>query len=267
MRIAILGAGGFVGSHLVEALAASEHQVVGVDLSAAKLAGIPRDAYRFVEADIRHEREVVADLIRSSDVVANLVAATGPHRSVTAPLDVIDRTFLAGLEVARVCAEHETRLIQYSSSEVYGRPTSVVLSEDRSDLVLGPVHKSRWTYAASKQLLERAVHGFGIEHGLDYTILRPFNLVGPRYDYLVPAGTDRRPRMFAQFMSALLAGDPLYLVDGGVRRRSFTHIDDGTAAFLTVLDHPRARGEIYNVGNPFNRALISDIAELLRGLF
>jgi UDP-apiose/xylose synthase len=98
---------------------------------------------------------------------------------------------------------------------------------------------------------------------LDYTIVRPFNFVGPRFDYLVPAGSKGGPRVFAHYMSALLTGGPIYLVDGGEQRRSFTHIQDTNRAFTTLLEHPDARNEIINIGNPATDTSIADLAKLM----
>ena len=114
-------------------------------------------------------------------------------------------------------------------------------SEDHSELICGPVTKQRWIYSAGKQLLERVIHAYGLEGQLDYAIIRPFNFIGPRFDYLVPAGNKGGPRVFAQFMSALLTGGPMYLVDGGEQRRSFTHIDDASRGLETILLHPSAQ--------------------------
>ena len=71
-------------------------------------------------------------------------------------------------------------------------------------MVLGPVHKQRWIYAASKSLLERILYAHGMARSLEHTIVRPFNFIGSRIDYLVPAGSMGGPRVFAHFMSALL---------------------------------------------------------------
>jgi UDP-apiose/xylose synthase len=260
MKLTILGAGGFIGSHLVEhLLARGEHGVTGVDVSDEKLNGIGGSAFQFEKADIH---ELPASLVRDADVVVDLVAYANPSIYVNDPLSVFELNFESNLQVVRDCVRYGTRLIQYSTSEVYGKSpgTSGRYREDESDLVMGPVAKQRWIYAAAKQLVERVIHAYGLRGDLDYTVLRPFNFLGPRIDYLVPEATQGGPRVFAHFMSALLQEGPIQLVDGGHVRRTFLSIYDANDAFQAILDRPEAHSETFNVGNPSNDTTIGALA-------
>lgn len=267
--ILILGAGGFVGSHLVEhLLKANSYRLVGLDVSAEKLEGIQGENFTFYERDLRQAWDLVADLVPDVDVVLDLIAYANPSMYVSSPLEVFDLNFMQNLKVAELCIKHEVRLIQYSSAEVYGKSTEgTVYTEDTTDLVYGPIHKQRWIYAAGKALLERVLYAHGIEGGLNYTIVRPFNFIGSRIDYLVPANAIGGPRVFPHFMSALLTGGPLRLVDGGRVHRSFTHIEDANSAFQILLEHPEARNGIFNIGNPLNNTTIREFAELMVELY
>lgn len=275
MNILLLGAGGFIGSHLVDALLRRGHEVTGLDRTDAKLAevldALPATARRrwaFHEANIREAMPLVRTLVRRADVVVDLIAHANPSLYVTRPLDVFDLNFLQNLEVARLCVEHGRWLIQYSSAEVYGKATGTSYTEDDTDSVFGPVHKQRWIYAVGKQLLERVLYAHGAAGELRYTIVRPFNFLGPRIDYLVSAGATGGPRVFPHFMSALLTGGPMRLVDGGTARRAFLDVRDGTAAFRAILDQPeRAHNQIFNVGNPDNEVTVRGLAELMLGLW
>jgi len=269
MRLAILGAGGFIGSNLVEYLIAQKaHEIVGVDISDEKLAGIAGPTFDFVKADISRTPGLVDDIVAASDVVVDLVAYANPSIYVAHPLEVVRLNFFENLQIAERCIEHGKRLIQYSTAEVYGKVgDGTRFSEDSSDLILGPVNRQRWVYAASKQLLERTIHAYGQRGDLDYTIVRPFNFIGPRFDYLVPAGTTGGPRVFAHFMSALTTGGPMYLVNGGEQHRCFTHIEDANRAFSVLLDHPNAHNEIFNVGNPGTDASIREVALLMKQIY
>jgi nucleoside-diphosphate-sugar epimerase len=265
----ILGAGGFVGSHLVEHLVErQEHQVFGIDQTDAKLSGILGRNFRFVAGDIS-QSEILEDLLPKADVIVDLVAYANPSVYVSRPLDVFNLNFTVNMRVVDACIRHRKRLIQYSSAEVYGKASNGrVFDEEESDHVLGPVQKQRWIYAAAKSLLERVIHAHGLSGDLEYTILRPFNFIGPRLDYMVPAGTTAGPRVFAHFLSALIGGGPIYLVDGGKVHRSFTDIRDANAAFQCVLDRAEAaHGRIFNVGNPANNTTIRDLADLMKRLF
>lgn len=270
MKITILGAGGFIGSHMVEHLVARDgYEVVGVDLTDEKLEGIHSPHFRFHQADVRRSPILLEDLIRRADVVVDLIAYANPSIYVTEPLEVFDLNFLQNLEIAKLCIAHRKRLIQYSSAEVYGKASDgAAYHEDDTDSVFGPVHKQRWIYATAKLLLERVLFAHGVAGDLDFTIVRPFNFIGSRIDYLVPAYAIGGPRVFPHFMSALMTGGPLRLVDGGHVKRAFLHIADANAAFQVLLDQPeQARNQIFNMGNPANNLTIRELSHLMLELY
>lgn len=270
MEIAILGAGGFIGSHLVEQLVArGEHHVTAVDVTDEKLVGIPPQRFTYRQCDVRRDRALLDEIVRGADTVVDLVAYANPSIYVTAPLDVFDLNFIQNLDIARLCITHGKRLIQFSSAEVYGKTANgEAYSEDRTDFVVGPVHKQRWIYATAKALLERVLYAHGVAGDLEYTIIRPFNFIGSRIDYLVPAKAIGGPRVFPHFLSALLTGGPIRLVDGGYAHRAFLHIADGAAAFQLILDKPdETRNQIFNVGNPANDVAMRELAVLMMWLY
>lgn len=269
MKLLLVGAGGFIGSNLVKHLIErGDHEVVGVDKTADKLAGIEGPNFTYIDMDITADHAALEELVKETDVVVDLIAYANPSIYVENPLGVVDLNFFENIEITKMCIAHEKRLIQYSTSEVYGKSgRQGTYEEDTSDLIMGPVTKQRWIYAAGKQFLERILHAHGLNGDLEYSIIRPFNFVGPRFDYLVEAGTVGGPRVFAHFMSALLTGGPIYLVDGGNQRRSFTHIDDASEAFSVILDDPRSTNQVYNVGNPSTDMSIRELASLMTSLY
>ncbi|MFN0089523.1 MAG: bifunctional UDP-4-keto-pentose/UDP-xylose synthase [Acidimicrobiales bacterium] len=266
MKILILGAGGFIGSNLVQHLAKSpDLDLVGVDINDGKLPASLEGEFVFHHVDLVDP--VVEKELDEADVVIDLVAYANPSLYVTSPLEVFQLNFVQNLKVVEWCVEHQKRLIQYSTCEVYGRPSGPAYVEDESELICGPVSKQRWIYSAGKQLLERVIHAYGLEGKLEYSIIRPFNFIGPRFDYLVPAGNKGGPRVFAQFMSALLTGGPMYLVDGGRQHRSFTHIDDASRGLEAILRHPGGINQVFNIGNPGNDTSIRDLAVLMKQIW
>jgi UDP-apiose/xylose synthase len=270
MRITILGAGGFIGSHMVEhLLALGGYEISGLDLSSEKLIGIGDRHLRFYEADVRRSPELVENLVRGADAVVDLIAYANPSMYVTEPLEVFELNFIQNLEIAKLCVAHRKRLIQYSSAEVYGKSTEgTAYHEDLTDGVLGPVHKQRWIYATAKMLLERVLFAQGVAGQLEFTIIRPFNFIGSRIDYLVPANAIGGPRVFPHFMSALLTGGPLRLVDGGEVKRAFMHIEDANAGFQAILEHrEESRNQIFNLGNPANNLTIRELSRLMLELY
>ncbi len=268
MKLLIFGAGGFVGSNLVEHLIEQgEHELVGLDISSEKLKGIEGPNFKFIEGNIS-DVDLVDQLVADTDVVVDLIAYANPSIYVETPLDVVNLNFFENMKILEYCLRHKKRLVQFSTSEVYGkRSRDDQYSDDTSDLVMGPVQKQRWIYASSKQLLERIIYAHGLRGDLDYSIIRPFNFVGPRFDYLVPAGTKGGPRVFSHFLSALLTGGPIHLVDGGGQHRCFTHIDDASTAFSAILENPAGHNEIFNIGNPDTNITMKGLAELMQDIY
>ena len=222
-RIVLLGGGGFIGVHLAEGLLRSNRWHVTVaDIDRTKLdfllAG--RDC-TFVPCDIRTDDARAEELVRHADVVVDLIAYANPAVYLSHPLEVVQLNFFDNLKIVGWCLKHRRRLVQFSTCEVYGKTggRATTFREDASDCVLGPVCNHRWIYACSKQLLERILHAHGLKGELEYTIIRPFNFVGPLIDYLIDNPTDGNPRVFSHFMSALLHDRPMRLVDGGHARR------------------------------------------------
>jgi UDP-apiose/xylose synthase len=273
-RIAVLGAGGFLGSHVVPALLARLGcEIDAVDVTFAKLA--PTDGrVRRVTASLQ-ERGLVEDITARCPVVLSLTALCNPALYTTKPLEVIDASYTDLIPLVTRCATGGNRLIHFSTCEVYGRVAldetgrpMAEMNEERSGFFLGPLHRERWTYACAKQLLERVIWAHG-EHGaLDFTIIRPFNVIGPRMDFLPGVDGEGVPRVLASFMNALLRGEPLSLVDGGHQRRSFISVHDFVDAIVRVVQRPaECRGQVLNIGHPANDVTIRKLAELLAGVF
>jgi UDP-apiose/xylose synthase len=173
--------------------------------------------------------------------------------------------------LVKLCADRKRWLIHLSTCEVYGRCALTAdgrpmarMDEEKTALVLGPVHRERWTYAAAKQLLERVIWAYGQHHGLKFTVIRPFNVIGPRMDFMPGIDGEGIPRVLAAFIHALLAGEDLVLVDGGRQRRSFLYVDEFIDALVRIVDRPETcQGQILNLGNDKNDASIRTLAHEL----
>lgn len=273
-RIAVFGAGGFIGSHLVPALVERfDCEIDAIDLDLHKLetseARIRRRVARV------EDPELVDEVTKRCQVVISLTALCNPAQYTSIPLEVIDASFTHLLPLVTRCAERKVRLIHFSTAEVYGRRAvdaqgmpSERMNEDDSCFLLGPVERERWTYACAKQLLERVIWAHGTHGALPFTIIRPFNTIGARMDYLPGIDGEGMPRVLASFMSALLRGQPLPLVNGGEQRRAFMDVSDLVEAVCRVLERPnQCNGEIFNLGNPDNDVSIAELAEMLLDAF
>jgi UDP-apiose/xylose synthase len=269
-RIAVLGAGGFIGSHLVPGLLERfDCEIDAVDVDLKKLECRSARVTR-VQARVE-EPGLVEHVTRDCQVVISLTALCNPAQYSTIPLEVIDASFTHLLPLVKACAERSVRLIHFSTAEVYGRraldeqglPTER-MREDDSCFLLGPIERERWTYSCAKQLLERVIWAHGQHSDLPFTIIRPFNTIGPRMDFLPGIDGEGTPRVLACFMNALLRGEPLQLVNGGAQRRAFMDVGDMVEAVCRVVERPKqSRGQIFNLGNPDNDVSIAELAKML----
>jgi UDP-apiose/xylose synthase len=284
MKILMLGAAGFIGSHLTARLLKEGYTLVGVDVKDDKISEfLKHDRMTFIEQDIRQQDWNVDELVEDSDLVIDLIAYANPGLYVQMPLEVFQLNFMDNLKIARSCVKHDKRLIQFSSCEVYGKtissfayenlkdpeaPALATFSEDKSEFILGPVNKHRWIYASAKQLLERVIHAYGLENGFNFSIIRPFNFIGPKIDYLLDE-TDGIPRVFSYFMDALINGTQMQLVDGGDQRRSYTYIEDAIECICRIVENPKGQcdKQIFNIGSPQNEVSIRELAELMRKIY
>jgi nucleoside-diphosphate-sugar epimerase len=135
-------------------------------------------------------------------------------------------------------------------------------------MILGPVGKHRWIYSCAKQLLERILHAYGLENKLHYTIIRPFNFIGPKIDYL-PSEKTGIPRVFSNFLQSLIDGSPMSLVGGGEQKRAYTFIDDAVDCILRIIENRNGvcDKQIFNIGSPANEISIRELAIKMREIY
>ncbi len=265
-RILILGVNGFIGHHLSQAIiAGTDWEIYGMDMQTDRivdLLGEPR--FHFFEGDITINREWIEYHVKKCDVVLPLVAIATPATYVREPLRVFELDFEANLPIVRAAVRHKKRVVFPSTSEVYGMCSDAEFDPERSNLVLGPINKPRWIYSCAKQLMDRVIHAYGQQEGLDYTLFRPFNWIGAGLDS-INAPKEGSSRVITQFLGHIVRGEPIKLVDGGTQKRAFTYIDDGIAALMTIIDNPGriASGKIYNIGNPANNFSVRELAQMM----
>jgi UDP-4-amino-4-deoxy-L-arabinose formyltransferase / UDP-glucuronic acid dehydrogenase (UDP-4-keto-hexauronic acid decarboxylating) len=269
-NVLILGVNGFIGNHLSERLLESgRYNVYGMDLclnSVKHLMGHPR--FHFKEGDISIMREWIEYHVRKCDIILPLVAIATPIEYVRNPLRVFELDFEENLRIVRYCVKYGKRLIFPSTSEVYGMCQDPEFDEMNSSFVLGPIHKQRWIYSCSKQMLDRVIWAYGAEEGLSFTLFRPFNWIGPRLDSLQSARIGSS-RVITQFILNLVEGSPIRLVDGGGQKRCFTDVEDGIECLFRMIEDKEdcCNGQIFNVGNPANEYSMKTLADMLREEF
>jgi nucleoside-diphosphate-sugar epimerase len=196
-----------------------------------------------------------------------LVAVATPATYVQNPLRVFELDFEANLPIIKDAVKYKKHLIWPSTSEVYGMSKDTPFDPYESELTYGPINKQRWIYACAKQMMDRVIAAYGQEQGFNYTLFRPFNWVGPGLDK-ISTQKEGSPRVITQFLSNIVFGNNLQLVDGGEQRRCFTYIDDGISALMKIIENKDgiATGKIYNIGNPVEDHSISALAGMMLDL-
>ena len=266
MNVLLLGANGFIGSHLSETILATKNwDIHAMDLTQHNISHLldnPR--FHFKAGDITKEMDWIEQQIKAADVVLPLVAIATPALYVQAPLRVFELDFEANLAVVRLCVKHQKRVVFPSTSEVYGMCPDKAFDEETSVLVTGPINKERWIYSTVKQMMGRLIYAYGVHEGLPYSLFRPFNWYGPRLDNVMnpkPGGS----RALTQFVGNVLRGENITLVNGGAQQRCFTYVSDGIDALVRIIENKEngAHNRIFNVGNPYENYSIRHLAELL----
>ncbi len=269
-RVLILGVNGFIGNHLTERLLREDHyEVYGLDIGSDAISRfLNHPHFHFVEGDISIHSEWIEYHVKKCDVVLPLVAIATPIEYTRNPLRVFELDFEENLRIIRYCVKYRKRIIFPSTSEVYGMCSDKYFDEDHSNLIVGPVNKPRWIYSVSKQLLDRVIWAYGEKEGLQFTLFRPFNWMGPRLDNLNAARIGSS-RAITQLILNLVEGSPIKLIDGGKQKRCFTDIRDGIEALYRIIENAENRcdGEIINIGNPENEASIEELGEMLLASF
>lgn len=258
-----------MGSHLLRALLErTSWKILAVDLDFHRIQDLQRQKdsrVEFLLADIADKQ--VIQQVSHCEIVVNLAAICTPSRYMSEALAVIESNFSHPAALAEACAKTGSWLIYFSTSEVYGKTSfaTEVLDEDASDFIQGSVKASRWSYAVAKQLSERYIAAIP---NLKYSVVRPFNFIGPWMDFMPGVDGEGIPRVLANFSSALVRNEPMVLVNGGEARRSFTSIHDAVDFMFCLFENrEKAYGEAFNVGNAKNELSIRELAVLMRRVY
>lgn len=261
MRALVTGGAGFIGSFLVERLLDDGAEVVVLDDlttgTLANLAAVATHPRLTLRQGSVGDAAAVRACVQGCSILYHMAAAIGVRYIVDDPLGGM-RTNVRGTEVVLEAA-HEVgcRVVLASSSEVYGRSTAYPYRED-GDSVIGPTTISRWSYAHAKALDEHLGLAYYRQHGLLVSVVRYFNIYGPRQR---AGGYGVVPR----FVSLALRGEPLTVHGTGQQRRCFTYVSDAIEGTLRAGTLPRACGEVYNIGGPFETTIL-DLAHLVGGV-
>ena len=251
-RIVVLGASGFLGSHLCDELIARGDEVVGIDdlssstgVNLKALESEPR--FTFLKGDIAEGIPVRGTV----DAVLNFASPASPPRYLNMPIQTL-RTGSRGTDNAlQFALENNARFIMASTSEVYGDPTI----SPQVETYWGNVNSigERSCYDEAKRYAEALCMAYWREYQANIGIVRIFNTYGPRLD-----PTDGR--VVSNFVCQALQGQNLTVYGDGSQTRSFCYVDDEIRGILALLDS-NERGPI-NIGNPVEFTML-ELAELV----
>jgi UDP-glucose 4-epimerase len=255
----ITGGAGFIGSHLADRLLSDGHAVTALDnfetgsednLTSAKT----RKGFTLVAGSIL-DAPLVERLVEDHDVVVHLAAAVGVARIVHETLQSLI-TNVRGTEIVlEAAASHGRQVLLASTSEVYGKSNVFPLREN-AGMVIGDLSINRWSYAVGKATDEMYAFAMHQQRGLNVTVARFFNTVGPRQS---PAYGMVIPRLVRQ----AIAGDALTVHGTGQQSRCFGHVTDAVEAVVRLMNSDATVGNVYNIGSSEEITILA-LAELIR---
>lgn len=242
--ILVTGGAGFIGSHLVERLLAEGCRVRVIDNcstgSLENLAAVAADPrLEIVQAEVS-TCDHLDRLVGEAEFIFHLAAAVGVELVVNSPISTIHTNLRETEALLDAASLGGIPTLVASTSEVYGKSQKEVFRES-DDLLIGPPHLGRWSYACSKLMDEFMALAFHRERNLPVIITRFFNTVGPRQ-------TGRYGMVLPRFIEAALGGRPLKIYGSGRQSRCFCLVSDTVEALWRIMNRPAARGEVINVG-------------------
>ncbi|MHA1863963.1 MAG: NAD-dependent epimerase/dehydratase family protein [Candidatus Thorarchaeota archaeon] len=247
--IVVTGASGFIGSHLVDQLLAKGYDVIGIDsMRTGKEENLTfarnNDRFRLLIADIRDD-DLAIQIDSDVDAIYHLAAISSVRLSIEDPLLVTSVNARGTVKILELARElHAKRVIFSSSAAVYGNPEKMPVQEDFTLNPLSP-------YAASKIAAEMYIRSYSSSFDIDSTILRFFNVYGPRQAYSEYSG------VVSIFASQALLNKPIKIEGDGEQTRSFVHVSDVARATLLAGELKSAIGATINISG-------SDLISILR---
>lgn len=182
------------------------------------------------------------DLVVSrASCIYHLAAAVGVELVVHSPIRTIETNLHETEILLKSAGRHQTPVLLTSTSEVYGKSQKPAFDEE-DDLVIGPPHLGRWSYACSKLMDEFLALAYAHEKGLPVRIARLFNTVGPRQ-------TGKYGMVLPRFIAAAKAGERLRVYGDGRQTRCFCYVGDTVEALIRLQNTGAARGQVVNVGS------------------
>ena len=249
-RILVTGAAGFLGSHLCDTLLAQGHDVIGLDnISSGQAENLDHlksnRHFAFIEHDVRDP------FFAMVDEIYNLACPASPIYYQREPVGTVTTNVIGAINMLELARKQNARILQTSTSEVYGDPKVHPQTED----YLGNVNCTgpRACYDEGKRCAETLFFDYHREKGIDIKVVRIFNTYGPRM----------RPddgRVVSNFIMQALKDEPITIYGEGRQTRSFCYVDDLIQAIVAMMNTKEGITGPVNIGNP-NEFTIAELAE------
>jgi UDP-glucuronate decarboxylase len=251
LQILVTGGAGFIGSHLCEQLLAQGHEVICLDnFLTGQLPNVEplRSNHRFQL--LRHN--LVKPLFLKVDQIYNLAGPGSPVHYQNDEISTIKTNVLGAINVLELAKELGCRILQASSSEVYGDPLEHPQEEDYWGNV-NPVGV-RACYDESKRLVETLFAAYHRQHSVDIRIARIFNGYGPRM-------SENDGRVVSNLLVQAIRGEALTLYGSGNQTRSFCYVSDLVDGLIRLMNTPEIHGPV-NLGNPSEITILNLAQEI-----
>ena len=252
MKVLLTGAAGFLGSHLSMKLIEQKHEVVAIDdLSTGSIKNIKHlvndPNYSFIEHDVRIPYQVKVDAI------LNFACPASPVNYQKDPVRTIETNFLGMINMLHLANETGARIIQASTSEVYGDPTQSPQKESYWGNV-NPIG-IRSCYDEGKRAAETLCFDYRRQHNLDTRVIRIFNTYGP--NMAIGDG-----RVVSNFIVQAQRNEPINIYGDGKQTRSFCYVSDLVEGIYKLLQLDKNPETPINLGNP-NEFTILELAKVV----
>jgi UDP-glucose 4-epimerase len=257
-KVLITGGAGLIGSHLAERLASQGVQILILDdFSTGNRSNIEEltslSSVQVYSGSVL-DQQLVKKLMSQVDFCFHLAACLGVKKIVEDPIQSLKVNIHGTENIVESASKEGVPILLASTSEIYGKNPIQPLSED-SDRVLGSPLRYRWSYSEAKALDESLVQMYGDQKSLKFIICRFFNTVGPRQ-------TGDYGMVLPRFVAAALKGQDLEVYGDGSQSRVFCHVQDAVEAVISLVDEPRAIGDVFNVGGK-TEISIENLAKLV----
>jgi len=252
MKILLTGAAGFLGSHISKKLIDNNHEVIGLDdLSTGSIKNIEQlinhPKYSFIEHDVRIPYQAKVDAI------LNFACPASPVNYQKDPVRTIETNFLGMINMLHLANETGARIIQASTSEIYGDPTQSPQKENYWGNV-NPIG-IRSCYDEGKRAAETLCFDYRRQYNLDTRVIRIFNTYGP--NMAIGDG-----RVVSNFIVQALRNEPINIYGDGKQTRSFCYVSDLVEGIYKLLQLDKNPETPINLGNP-NEFTILELAKVV----